>query len=106
MIEHWHEVYRVMQFGLQVIGIGTIVRAIPKGIQWLLKLRKQRLENRVLQTFYDMDDGPWQSAHGVVGELYLKAALNDARGYFAPMPTGWKDLKHSLRVFPYPATCV
>jgi hypothetical protein len=74
VIEHWHEVYRVMQFWLQVIGIGTVVRAIPKGIQWLLKLRKQRLENRVLQTFYEMDDGPWQSAHGVVGELCLKAA--------------------------------
>jgi hypothetical protein len=42
-----------------------------------------------------------QSAHGVVGRLYLKAALEDAPGFFPPRLTGWRALKHWLRVSPY-----
>lgn len=95
------QVYHASQFVLQVIGIGTVLKAIPKSLQWFHKRRQQALEERVLSTFHNTDDGPWQSAHGVVGEMYLKAALNDAPGFFPPRLTGLRAFKHWLRVSPY-----
>jgi len=61
-----------MQFVLGAGFIGTSVR-------WLQKRYQQNLEDRVLRTLRNTDIyGPWRSANGVVGEMYLKAALNDA----------------------------
>jgi hypothetical protein len=95
------QVYNAAQFVLQVIGIGTVLKAIHNSLQWLHKRRQQSLEDRVLATFHNVGDGPWQSADGVVGEMYLKAALNDAHGYLPPRLTGWRKYKHWLRVSPY-----
>jgi hypothetical protein len=102
MIVHWHQATQVIQVGLQLIGIGTILRASPKGFQWLYKQYKDSLENRVLRTFYDMDDGPWQSAHGVVGDLGIRAAISDAPGFLMPATLkGWRLYVHWLKVAPY-----
>jgi hypothetical protein len=77
---------------------------VPAGFGWsalrwgyrrYLKYR----EDLVLSTFHNNDpDGPWQSANGVVGELYLKAALSDAPGFFPPRNP---SSNHRLRVFFY-----
>jgi hypothetical protein len=94
MIEYLRTVYHVAQI-LSIPIVGASAR-------WLYKWRKQGMEERVLSTFHNTDnDGGWQSAHGVVGELYLKAALSDAPGFFPPKLSGWRSLKHWLRVSPY-----
>ena len=63
---------------LQFVGFGLILGYIAKSY------RKVR-ERQVLSVFRNTDpDGPWRSENGVVGELYLKNALRDARGFFAP----------------------
>jgi hypothetical protein len=93
---HVQQAYHVIQLALQVLGIGTVVKAIPRGIQWLYKRRQVRLENTVLSVFHNTDpDGEWHSAHGVVGKLGLKAALSDAPGFF---PQKRQGLKTYLRV--------
>jgi hypothetical protein len=95
MIEYLRVAYHGAQF---VFGAGMI----GSSLRWLYKRRQQYLEDRVLSTFHNTDgDGPWQSANGVVGEMYLKAAINDAPGFFPPRLTGWRAFKHSLRVSPY-----
>jgi hypothetical protein len=78
-----------------------VLRAIPKGIQFLHKRLKKRLECRIRAIFYNMEDGPWQSADGVVGELYLKAALSDAKGFLAPKLKGWRATVQWFRLAPY-----
>lgn len=95
MIEYLRVAYQTAQF---VFGAGVI----GASVRWLYKCWQQSLEDRILSTFHNTDsDGPWQSAHGVVGEMYLKAALSDAPGFFPPRLRGWQELKHSLRVLPY-----
>ncbi|HXM97187.1 MAG TPA: hypothetical protein VN982_01800 [Candidatus Dormibacteraeota bacterium] len=95
MIEYLRGAYHVAQF---VFGAGVI----GTSIRWLYKRWQQNLEDRVLRTFHNTDrDGPWQSANGVVGEMYLKAALSDAPGFFPPRLTEWRELKRWLRVSPY-----
>jgi AraC-like DNA-binding protein len=93
MIEYLRVAYHVGQYVFGAGAIGTSVR-------WLYERLKQSLEDRVLLTFHNTD-GPWQSASGVVGEMYLKAALNDAPGFFPPKLTGWRAFKHWLGVSPY-----
>lgn len=100
MATHFREAYRFAEIILQIVGMGTVL----KGTAWLYKLKQKKLENRVLATFRNnTDDGPWQSANGVVGEIYLKAALSDARGFLPPrFPlTGWSAFKHRLKRLPY-----
>jgi len=95
------QVYHATQFVFQVIGIGTMLKAVPRGLEWIRKRLQQSLEDRVLATFHNTEDGQWQSAHGVVGEMYIKAALNDAPG-FVPLPlTGWYAYRRWLAVSPY-----
>ncbi|HXY26442.1 MAG TPA: hypothetical protein VEI73_17455 [Candidatus Acidoferrum sp.] len=63
---------------------------IPAGalwpvLRWSYKRWQKYQEDLVLSTFHlDPAEGPRQSAHGVTGELYVKAALSDARGYIPP----------------------
>jgi hypothetical protein len=100
MTIHFREAYRLVEVILQIIGMGTVL----KGIAWLYKRKQRNLENRVLETFHsNLEDGPWQSANGVVGEMYLKAALSDARGFLPPrLPlTGWRAFKHWLWLSPF-----
>ncbi len=95
MVEHLRTLFHAAQILVPIPIVGTFAR-------WLYKRRQQSMEERVLSTFHNTDnDGPWQSAHGVVGELYLKAALSDAPGFFPPRLTGWRSFKHWLRVSPY-----
>src|SRR5260370_8897918 len=95
MIEYLRVAYHAAQFIFGAGVIGTSVR-------WLYKSWQQKLEDRVLLTFQNTDrDGPWQSANGVVGEMYLKAALNDAPGFFPPGLNAWRASNHRLRVYPY-----
>lgn len=84
-------------FGAGVLGMA---------IKWMYKRYRQSLENRVLSTFRNTDpDGEWRSAHGVVGELGLKAALSDAPGFFPPreprlrsrLRTAFYRCRHSFR---------
>jgi hypothetical protein len=68
----------LLQWVLQLVGFGTVMGYISKSY------RKVR-EGHVLSVVRNTDsDGPWHSANGVVGELYLKTALRDARGFFPP----------------------
>jgi hypothetical protein len=95
VFEYLRLAYHVAQFVFGAGVIGSIVR-------WLYKRWQQSQEDKVLSTFHNTDrDSLWQSAHGVVGELYLKAALNDAPGFFPPRLKGWRAFKHWLRVSPY-----
>jgi hypothetical protein len=58
-------------------------------------------DDQVLATFRGNDDGPWQSAHSVVGDLGLKAALRqDARGFFIPKASGWRAHYEYWKVAP------
>ncbi|HWZ97266.1 MAG TPA: hypothetical protein VN025_05850 [Candidatus Dormibacteraeota bacterium] len=75
---------------------------VPAGAGWTIlrwgyKRWQKFREDLVLSTFHNTE-GPWQSAHGVVGELYLKAALSDAPGFFPPRRP---SLKHRFRVMFY-----
>jgi hypothetical protein len=100
MMIQFQETYRFVEVILQIIGGGTVL----KGVAWLYKRRKKSLENRVLDTFLsNVEDGPWQSANGVMGEMFLKSALNDARGFIPPrLPlAGWRAFKHWLWISPY-----
>jgi hypothetical protein len=95
MIEYLGVAYHTAQFVFGAGFVGTTIR-------WLHKSWQQDFENRVLFTFHNTDGGgPWQSANGVAGEIYLKAALNDAPGFFQPRQTGWRALKYWFRFFPY-----
>src|SRR5258708_22342584 len=93
MIEYLRTAYHAAQF---VFGAGVI----GTSIRWLYKRWQQSLEDRVLSTFYNTE-GPWQSANGVVGEMYLKAAISDAPGFFPPRLTGLRAFRHWLRTYPY-----
>jgi hypothetical protein len=105
VIEHFPTMSRAIQVGLSVVSVATVLRALPKIFQWVSRRYKKSREHRVLRTFYSLDDGPWQSAHGVVGELGLRAAFSDAPGFFppkgAPNLTGWRLRIHMLKVAPY-----
>jgi hypothetical protein len=102
MIAHFQQAYHLALAVLSIIGLGTVVKAIPKGIQWLYKRYEKSVEDRILSTFYGNEDGPWQSAHGVLGDLGLKAALSDALGYLMPRGlTGWKAWAYWLKMLPY-----
>src|SRR5260370_34230544 len=84
--------------------MATILQGRLQGLSWLRKWQRKKLENRVLDTFRsDPEDGPWQSAHSVIGEMYLKAALKDAPGFLPPgvKLTGWPAFTHQLRTSPY-----
>src|ERR1700730_16708624 len=100
MLAHLQQVYHLAEVGLSLVGLGTVVKAIPKGIQWLFKSRKKHLEGIVLATFHNTE-GPWQSAHGVVGDLQIMAAFRDKWGYLPTRLTGWRAYLHRLRVAPY-----
>src|SRR5258708_40030548 len=66
------------------------------GLRWSYARWRKYQEDTVLSTFRNTDpDGPWHSAHGVVGELGLRAALSDAPGFFPPRVM---TLKHRFRV--------
>jgi hypothetical protein len=96
----FHEAHHFLQVIVSILGVGTILQ----GLIWFHKGQRKKLENKVLDTFRsDPEDGPWQSANGVVGEMYLKAALKDARGFFpARMKlTGWRAFKYWLRISSY-----
>jgi hypothetical protein len=99
MTIYFREALRFVEVILQIIGMGTILN----GIAWICKRKHKELENRVLDTFHNNDDGPWQSANGVVGEICLRVALRDARGFLPPrLPlTGWRALKFRLSAWPY-----
>jgi hypothetical protein len=87
------------------IGIYHAVKwLLPTGAAWAAlrwfygRWRKYQAD-LVLSTFHNSDrDGPWQSANGVLGELYLKAALSDAPGFFPPRQS---KLRHRFRVIFY-----
>lgn len=71
---------------LAVDAYHALKLVIPAGATWsfLLSLHKRwrrYQEDLVLSTFHSDPAEPWQSANGVTGELYIKAALGDARGY-------------------------
>ena len=100
MTIHFREAYHLVEVTLQIIGIGTVL----KGIAWLYKRKQENLENRVLDTFHsNKEDGPWQSVNGILGEIYLKAALRNARGFLPPRAplTGWRAFTYRLRLSPY-----
>lgn len=98
MIVHFQQVYHhLVQAALGLITVSTVV----KSIQWLYKRYQKSREDRILATFYNNEDGPWQSAHGVLGDLGLKAALSDARGFIVPQQTGWHAFVHWWKVAPY-----
>ena len=61
-------------------------------LRWGYKRWQKYQEDLVLSTFHNTE-GPWQSANGVVGELYVKAALSDAPGY---LPRMRRSHKHRL----------
>jgi hypothetical protein len=95
MTEYLRVAYHAAQFVFRAGVIGTSARSLYN--RW-----QKNLEDRVLRTFHNRNThGPWQSASGVVGEMYLKAALNDAPGFFPPRLTGWRAFKQWLRVSPY-----
>ena len=102
MTDHFQQAYHLVQPVLSLVGLGTAVKAIPKAIQWLYKRYEKCEEKRILSTFYGNEDGPWQSAHGVLGDLGLKAFLSDARGYLMPRElTGWRAWAHWVKMLPY-----
>jgi hypothetical protein len=102
MTDHFPQANHLAQAVLSIIGLGTVVKAIPKGIQWLCKRYEKSVEDRFLSTFYRNEDGPWQSAHGVLGDLGLEAAMGDFRGYLMPCGRiGWRAKAHWLKFFPY-----
>jgi hypothetical protein len=73
--------------------------AVWSSLRWGYKRWKTYRQDLVLSTFHNTDrDGPWQSGNGVVGELYLKAALSDAPGFFPPRKSSFK---HRMRVIFY-----
>ena len=89
MYERLGEIYQGLKWLLPTGAAWT-------ALHWTYKRWRKYQEDVVLSTFRNTDsDGPWHSAHGVVGKLYLKAALGDAPGFFPPRQM---TLKHRLRV--------
>jgi hypothetical protein len=98
MTVDFHQVYLAVErgaLGLLTLGTGG------KVVHWLYKRYKKTRENIVLGTFFHNADGPWQSAHGVLGDLGIRAALSDARGFIVPQQTGWPAFIHWWKVAPY-----
>lgn len=82
-----------------LVPAGAVGGILWTSLRWTYNRWRKWQEEMVLSTFRNTDpDGPWHSAHGVVGHLYLKAALSDAPGFFPPRHS---TLKHRLRVLFY-----
>jgi len=81
MTSHLVEVFLMLKPPAKVllpVGFGGTI------LRWGHKRWQKYQEDLVLSTFHNTE-GPWQSANGVVGELYVKAALSDAPGYLPKM---------------------
>ena len=48
MTAHFQQVYHFALAVLSIIGLGTVVKAIPKGIQWLYRHYEKSVEDRIL----------------------------------------------------------
>jgi hypothetical protein len=51
--------------------------------------------------FYNMEDGPRQSADSMVGELYLKVELSDPKIFLTPKLEGWRATVQWFSLAPY-----
>jgi hypothetical protein len=94
------EAYHIGEVIVSIIGVGTVL----EGLGWMRKWQRTYWENKVLDTFRsNSEDGPLQSANGVIGEIYLKAALKDASGFLPPRVklNGWHAAAYWLRTSPY-----
>jgi len=92
LVEAYHAIRVLLPAGALSGGLWALLR-------WCYKRWQKWQEEMVLSTFRNTDpDGPWHSAHGVVGHLSLKAAISDAPGFFPPRH---KTFKHRLRVLFY-----
>jgi hypothetical protein len=87
MNEHLVEAYHALKWLVPAGAIWTTLR-------WFHGRWQKYQNDQVLSTFHNKD-GPWQSANGVVGELYLKASLSDAPGFFPPRRM---TMRHRFRV--------
>ena len=100
MIPHLQQVIHSIQSVEGILAVFTSGTVASVAVSLYRRYQKFK-EDQVISTFYGNEDGPWQSAHGVVGDLGLKAALSDARGFFPHKATGWRTHIDYWKVAPF-----
>jgi hypothetical protein len=91
------DVFTTAQVILSLVSIGTIATALG----WLFKKRQERFENRILKFFEESDE--WHGADGIVGDIYIRAALKGLPAYLLhqPITSGWQNIKMHVKATPY-----